>query len=210
VPRSPEAAAGGLRGIAGRQAVVLDLAEEAIDCRVAGIAADAVTLEPVAAADAAYIPTLGRAAALVFERAGERARVRGAVHRGPGEGQLRFVAGAGDGLPRRRQAARVGADLGVQLTPLDEGGAAAGPARPLRTSDVSIAGLGVRVGDWALGEGQVLAFSLDLPGAGAPPVAGTARVLRIAAGVAGLEFAHVGPADRARLAAFLIAGRAAG
>jgi hypothetical protein len=210
VTRPPEAAGPALGGLAERQAVVLDLAEEAIDCHVAAVGGEAVTLEPVAAADAAYIPTLGRAAALVFERAGERARLRGAVHRGPAEGTLRFVAGAGAGLPPRRRAARVGAELAVELTPLGEDGEAAAAARPLRTSDVSIAGLGVRVGDWALGEDQMLGFRLELPGAAGPPVTGTARVLRVAGGIAGLELAHVAPADRARLAAFLIAGRAAG
>jgi hypothetical protein len=194
-----------MRRLAPRQPVVLDLAEEAIDCRVAAVSGDEATIEPVAAADAAYIPRLGRAAALVFESAGERVRIRGAVRRAPGEGRLTFVAGGGVDLPRRRQAARVETGLPVQLTPLGPDGDPAGDPRRLRTTDVSIAGLGARVGEWAVAPGDVLAFSVELPAA--PAIAGTARVLRVADGVAGLELVHVAPADRARLAAFLIAGQ---
>jgi hypothetical protein len=198
-----------MRRLAARQPVVLDLAEEAIDCVVAAVAADEATIAPVVAADAAYIPTLGRAAALVFESAGERVRIRGAVHRHREEDRLRFVAGGGAGLPARRQAARVEAELAVELTPVDAAGAPAGPQQRLRTCDVSIAGLGVRVEPGAaVAPGQLLAFRLALPAG--PPIAGTACVLRVADGVAGLELQQVAPVDRARLAAFLIAGRVAG
>lgn len=197
-----------MRRLSQRQPVVLDLAEEAIDCTVAAVARDEATIAPVTPADAAYIPSLGRAAALVFESGGERVRIRGAVFRAPQEGRLRFAAGAGTELPRRRRAARVDAGLPIALVPADEGGAPAGEARRLGTTDLSIAGIGVQLGDWRLGEGDLLAFSLELPAA--PPVTGTARVLRVADGVAGLELVQVAPADRARLAAFLIAGRAAG
>jgi hypothetical protein len=198
-----------IRRLAERQPVVLDLAEEAIDCVVAGVSRDEATIAPVAVADAAYIPTLGRAAALVFESGGERVRVRGAVHRHRQEDRLRFVAGGGAGLPARRQAARVEAGLPVVLTPVGAGGEPEGTAQWLQTTDVSIAGLGVRVGAGAaVATGDLLAFSLELPAG--PPVAGTVRVLRLADGVVGLALEQVAPADRARLAAFLIAGRAAG
>jgi hypothetical protein len=197
-----------MRRLTAGRPVVLDLEEEAIDCRVVAAGDGDATLEPLAAADAAYIPSLGRAAALVFETTGGRARVSGAVSRGPEDGQLRFVAGGGADLPQRRQAARVDADLAVALTALTAGGEPAGEAQRLRTSDVSIAGIGVRVGGWALSVGDLVAFSLELPAA--PPVAGTARVLRVAGGLAGLVLADIAPAERARLAAFLIARRAAG
>jgi PilZ domain len=191
-----------MRRLAATQPVVLDLEEEAIECVVERVAGDEATLAPVAAADAGYIPRLGRAAALVFSSgAGERARVRGAVHRAAGEGRLRFVAGAGADLPRRRQAARAGVDLAVELVERD------GPARRLRAHDVSIGGLGVRVGDWTPAEGALVGFALELPAA--PAIRGTARVARVAGGAAGLEIAEIAPADRARLAAFLIARRAA-
>src|SRR4051794_33567279 len=121
------------------QPVVLDLEEEAIDCVVEAVAGEEATIAPVAAADAGYIPSLGRAAGLVFAGGGgERTRVRGAVRRGAGEGLLTFVAGAGAHLPARRQAARAGVDLPVDLQPAGE------PPRRLATSDVSIGGIGVR------------------------------------------------------------------
>jgi hypothetical protein len=199
-----------VRRLAERQPVVLDLGEEAIERVVADVAGDEVTIVPLAAADAAYIPRLGRPAALVFESAGERVRIRGGVHRHREEDRLRFTAGGGAGLPARRRAARVHADLAVELTPLDERGHPAGQPRRLRTTDVSIAGVGVRVGDWALGEGALVGFCLEAPAPAAPPIAGTARVLRFSDGVAGLVLEQVAPPDRARLAAFLIAGRSAG
>ena len=193
-----------MRRLSITQPVVLDLEEEAIDCVVEAVAGDEATLAPLAAADAAYIPTLGRAAALVFTGdGGARARVRGAIHRGTGHARLRFVAGGGVDLPARRQAARAGVALEAELEPVG----ASEPARRVATSDVSIGGIGVRVGDWAPADGSVLRFALGLPAG--PPIRGTARVLRIAGGVAGLEFAEIAPADRARLAAFLIASRAA-
>jgi PilZ domain-containing protein len=194
-----------MRRLAVTQPVVLDLEEEAIECVVEAIAGEETTIAPLAAADAGYIPSLGRSAALVFAGgAGARTRVRGAVHRGSGGGRLRFVAGrGGSDLPARRQAARAGVALEAELEPVGAGE----PARRLATSDVSIGGIGVRVGDWAPAEGALLRFALALPAA--PPIRGTARVLRVAGGVAGLEIAEIAPADRARLAAFLIASRAA-
>jgi hypothetical protein len=193
-----------MRRLAAKQPVVLDLEEEAIECVVEDVCGDEATLAPVAAADAGYIPRLGRAAALVFAAGdgGDRTRVRGAVHRAPGEGRLRFLAGAGSDLPARRQAARAGVDLPAELEPAE-----GGEVRLLRTTDVSIGGIGVRVGDWMPEEGARLRFALELPAA--PPIRGVARVLRVAAGVAGLELAEIAPVDRARLAAFLIASRAA-
>jgi hypothetical protein len=192
-----------MRRLAISHPVVLDLEEEAIECVVEAVAGDEATLAPLAAADAGYIPRLGRAAALVFEGdRGARARVRGVVHRGTGEGRLSFVAGGGADLPARRQAARQGVELAAELVPVD----ADEPVRRVSTSDVSIGGIGVRVGDWAPAEGALLRFALELPAA--PPIRGVARVLRVAAGVAGLEIAEIAPADRARLAAVLIASRA--
>jgi hypothetical protein len=193
-----------MRRLSVTQPVVLDLEEEAIECVVEAIAGEETTIAPLAAADAGYIPSLGRAAALVFAGdGGARVRVRGAVHRAPADGRLRFVAGGGAELPARRQAARAGVALEALLEPVD----AAEPARRVPTSDVSIGGIGVRVGDWAPAEGALLRFALELPAA--PPIRGTARVLRVVAGVAGLEIAEIAPADQVRLAAFLIASRAA-
>src|SRR5215210_2903221 len=156
-----------MRRLAERQPVVLDLAEEAIDCTVDAVAGDEATIVPVAVADAAYVPSLGRAAALVFESAGARVRIRGAVHPHRDEDRLRFVSGGGAGLPARRRAARSVADLEIEATPLRPGGEPAGGPRRLRTTDVSIAGVGVRVGGWALSGGDLLALRLELP-AGPP------------------------------------------
>jgi hypothetical protein len=186
-----------MRRLVPSQRVVLDLAEEAIECVVDAVADDEATLRPVAAADAGYIPSLGRAAALVFGLEGRRGRVEGAVHRAAGPGRLTFVAGGGAGLPARRQAARAGVDVPVEL---------GDPPRRLRTTDVSLGGVGAHVGDWAPLAGATLPVALELPTA--PPVRGTARVLRVEDGVAGLEFVEIAPTDRARLAAFLIARRA--
>lgn len=194
-----------MRRLAVSQPVVLDLEEEAIECVVEAVAGDEATIAPLTAADAGYIPRLGRVAALVFAArdGGDRVRVRGAVHRAPAEGRLRFVPGAGADLPARRQAARAGVELETELEAID----GSDPPRRVATIDVSIGGLGVRVGDWAPAEGALLRFALELPAA--PPIRGTARVLRVGAGVAGLAIADIAPADRARLAAFLIASRAA-
>ena len=186
-----------MRRLAPSQPVVLDLEEEAIECVVEAVAGEEATIAPVAAADAGYIPRLGRAAALVFAADGRRGRVEGAVHRAATEGRLRFVAGSGAGLPARRQAARAGVELPVEVGE---------PGRRLQTTDVSLGGVGVRVGEWALPVGERLPFALELPAA--PPIRGIARVLRLAGGVAGLEFAAIAPDDRTRLAAFLIASRA--
>jgi hypothetical protein len=196
-----------VRRLAEGDLVVLDLAEEAIECHVTAVAGDEATLAPLAAADAAYIPSLGRAAALVFDSDGARVRVRGAVSRAPEEGRLRFLAGRGADLPQRRQAARAYAEVAVELTPLDQSGEPAGQVRRLKTTDVGIGGVGVRVGDWAPARDELFDLSLDLPDGA--PLSATARVLRVADGVAGLELAHVAPPDLARLAAFLIARRAA-
>jgi PilZ domain len=181
-----------MRRLLPSQPVVLDLTEEAIECVVDAVSGDEATLRPLAAADAGYIPSLGRAAALVFGRG----RVEGAVHRAAGPGRLTFVAGGGAGLPARRQAARAGVELPVAL---------GDPPRRLRTCDVSLGGVGVRVGDWAPPAGATLLVALELPAG--PPVRGTAEVLRVADGVAGLEFVAIAPTERARLAAFLIASR---
>jgi len=134
-----------VRGLSPSQPVVLDLEEEAIDCVVEAVSATETTIAPVVAADAAYIPSLGRAAALVFGSGAGRARVDGAVHRG-GEGRLRFVAGAGGDLPARRQTARTGVELDVVVV------AAGGDSRRLMTSDVNGPHQGAIVdtphGDW--------------------------------------------------------------
>jgi hypothetical protein len=196
-----------LRRLLERQAVVLDVGEEAIDSRVAVVLPDQVTIEPVSVADASYIPRLGRAATLVFDIRGETVRVPGGVRRGPLEGQLRFRAGGGEALPRRRRAPRVGAAVVVAITPLREDGEPAGPPERLQTTDVSLGGMGVRVGSWSAAIGAAASVSVDLPGG---PMTGRARVMRLDHGVAGLELTHVTPADRARLAAFLIAQRVAG
>jgi hypothetical protein len=192
-----------MRRLAPRQPVVLDLEEEAIECTVVEIAGDEATIAPVAVADAGYIPRLGRAAALVFAApgGGERARVRGAVRRAPVEGRLEFVAGSGGGLPARCRAARAGVELPIDLEPAGE------PPRRLVTTDVSIGGIGVRIAGWRPVGGEDVRFALELPAV--PPIRGAARVLRVAEGIAGLAITEMAPADRTRLAAFLIASRAA-
>src|SRR4051794_14445599 len=192
-----------MRRLAAQQPVVLDLEEEAIECVVEDVSGHEATIAPVAAADAGYIPRLGRAAALVFAAAGggDRARVGGAVHRAAKEGRLRFVAGGGAALPARRQAARAGVDLPLEVEPAGE------PPRRLATTDVSIGGIGVRIAGWRPTGGEQVRFALDLPAAA--PIRGVARVLRVAGDVAGLEIEEMAPMDRARLAAFLIASRAA-
>src|SRR3954447_162792 len=103
-----------MRRLSPAQPVVLDLAEEAIECVVDAVAGDEATLRPLAAADAGYIPRLGRAAALGLAAGGRRGRVEGAVRRAGAEGMLRFLAGGGADLPARRQAARAGVELAVE------------------------------------------------------------------------------------------------
>jgi PilZ domain len=194
-----------MRRLTPSQPVVLDLEEEAIDCIVAAVQGDEeATLTPVEAADAAYIPSLGRVAALVFAEGGssETRRVVGAVHRAADPGRLRFVPGAGTGLPARRQTARAGVELTVALG----GPGAGGEPRRLLTSDVSLGGLGVRLTDWTPEPDAILDVALEVPEA--EPIRGSARVLRVAGGVAGLAFSEITAGERGRLAAFLIASRA--
>src|SRR5919199_3480859 len=113
-------------------AAALDLGEEVIHCRVVAVAGDTATLAPLAPADAAYIPSLGRPAVLVFSgTAGERVRVRGAVRRDAEEGRLRFGARDPADLAQRRRTTRMRARLPVALD--------AGPGaerRGLVTNDV--------------------------------------------------------------------------
>jgi hypothetical protein len=196
-----------LRGLTEGAAVVLDVGEEAIDCRVDALAGGQATLAPRTEADAAYIPSLGRAAELVFAAGASerRTRVAGAVRRGPADGLLAFVAGTDAGVPARRRAARVGIELAVELTLLDSAGEPAEPPRRLLTTDVSLGGLGVHAEGWTLPGGARLRLVLELPDP--PPIEATSRVLRAAGGIAGLELTDVVPADRSRLAAFLIAQR---
>jgi hypothetical protein len=186
---------------AGARAVV-DVDEEAIECHVAGVAGGEVALAPLASADAAYIPSLGRAATLAFTASERRARVAGAVHRGPSAGELRFVAGGGADLPPRRREARATIELPVELTPLDAAGEPTAEPRRLVTTDVSLGGLGVHAPGWALADGALVRLMLELPQP--PPLTATARVLRTAHDVAGLGLEHIAVAERARLAAFLL------
>jgi PilZ domain len=193
---------GPMRRLAAQQPVVLDLEEEAIECVVETVTGGNATLAPVMAADAAYIPRLGRAAALVFGGGAERARIEGAVRRAAEEGRLDFVAGAGADLPARRQTARVGIELPVRVAVPGE----RGEPLSLMTRDISLGGLGVQLSGFAPREGATLEVSIELPGAA--PVRATASVLRVAHGVAGLVFDDIGATERGRLAAFLIASRA--
>src|SRR3954467_12636336 len=87
-----------MRRLSPPQPAVLDRAEEAIECVVDAVAGDEATLRPLAAADAGYIPRLGRAAALVFAVDGRRDRVEGAVHRAAARGGG-GTGGGGGGCP---------------------------------------------------------------------------------------------------------------
>ncbi|MBA3328285.1 MAG: PilZ domain-containing protein [Solirubrobacterales bacterium] len=190
------------------QAVVLDLGEEVINCRVVGVHGEDVVLAPLSVADAGYIPSLGRTGVLAFEAQDGHMRLEGAVRPGERAGSLLFTADVGAGLPPRRRALRIDATLAIELVPLAEHGASAGRAMRLRTADVSLCGLGVRVGEPSLRTGALLGFTLELPGPSA--ISGTARVLRTDGDIAGLDLVRITPGDRARLAAFLLAGQAAG
>ena len=95
------------------QPVVLDLEEEAIDCVVESVSATETTIAPVVAADAAYIPSLGRAAALVFGSGAGRGRAAGAVHRGARAGCDSWPAPAGTCPPAVRRRAPGSAEVVV-------------------------------------------------------------------------------------------------
>ncbi len=197
-----------MRRLSEGRPVVVDLAEEAIECVVEGLDGDEATIAPRIVADAAYIPSVGRAAALVFEDGEARGRIEGAVRRAEAEGRLAFTAGGADALPPRRRTARTGAKVPVELTPLDEDGAPLirRPV-PMTTVDVSIGGQGVVASTWPAPEGSRVRFDLRLPDG--PPISGIAQVLRTAQGVAGMAFVEMSADERMRLAAFLIAERGA-
>jgi hypothetical protein len=193
------------------QVVGLSVGESAIDCRVAALAATEVSLEPVRAAEAGLLPPASAGATPVFTHRGGLVMLRGAMYRAGSATEMRFAERtptASVVAEQRRRAARVDVALKAAVTALGPDGAPAGETHEFVTRDVSLGGLALDTLNAPLLNGAVLRFTVTLPDA--TQIAGTGRVVRAAGSMCGVQFEQVAPADRLKLASFLVGTRAGG
>ena len=182
------------------QDVTLGVGDDTLACRVMGFVAGAVALAPAEPTSRSF-PLGSACASLVFEFRGGLVQLLGSFHRV--ESSLRFAASdrarAGE---QRRTAARLDLALPVTLTQLVDDTRPLDTERRLVTFDVSLGGIGLRLNDGVYPRGTLLRFELEPPGG--EPVVGTARVVHVAGEHCGLRFEEVAPADRVRLAGYLV------
>jgi hypothetical protein len=201
------------------QEVALSVGDATVDCRVVSFDGAEAALEPLVPGESCVLPAASAGASLVFSREGRLVMLRGTMYRPTGGDDLRFaektVASAkAVSAEQRRKAARLAITLPATLRPIDADGAPVGEERQLITRDISIGGFAVGTGFAGLQVGVRVTFQLVLTNGAI--LAGTARVVRSAAAMAGLVFEQLPPADRVRLAGFLAsqqsvrAGRPAG
>jgi c-di-GMP-binding flagellar brake protein YcgR len=188
------------------QDVTLSVGDATIDCRVAALNRGEAALEPLVQGDSSTLPAASAGASLVFTHEGRLVMLRGAMYRATGDDDLRFaektVASAkAVSAEQRRKAARLAITLPATLRQLDADGSPIGEERQLITRDISIGGFAVGTGVVGLAVGVRVSFQLVLTNGAI--LAGTARVVRSAAEMAGLSFEQLPPADRVRLAGFL-------
>jgi PilZ domain-containing protein len=186
--------------------VALSVGDATIDCRVVRLTGGEAALEPLVPGESRLLPAASAGASLVFSHEGRLVMLRGAMYRATGEDDLRFaektVATAkAISAEQRRKAARLSITLPATLRQLDADGAPVGEERQLITRDLSIGGFAVGTGVVGLPVGASVSFELILTNGAL--LAGTARVVRSAAEMAGLSFVQLPPADRVRLAGFL-------
>jgi c-di-GMP-binding flagellar brake protein YcgR len=133
--------------------------------------------------------------------------LRGAMYRAGGDADLRFGESSRPAAPaptaeQRRRAARVDVALLASITPLADDGTPAGGERQFLTRDMSLGGLGLSTGNVSLPSSALVRFTVTLPDLS--QLGGTARVVRAVNGMCGLRFEDVAPADRVKLAGFLV------
>lgn len=208
-----------MRRLAIDQDVALSVGDATIDCRVVSLDGGEAALEPLVAGDSRMLPAASAGASLVFTHEGRLVMLRGAMYRATGNDDLRFaektVAPAKAlSAEQRRKAARLPITLPATLRQLAGDDTPIGEERQLITRDLSIGGFAVGTGVVGLPVGARVGFQLILTNGAI--LAGTARVVRSAAEMAGLTFEQLPPADRVRLAGFLASqqnvrsGRSAG
>ena len=182
--------------------VAVSVGDTTVDCRVAGVSGGEASLEPLSASDVEPLPAASAAATLVFSHGGGLVMLRGAMYR-VGGGEIRFAESTRGPqvAEQRRKAARLPITLPATITRLDEHGTPVGEHRKLVTRDLSLGGLGLAMGVSPFAVGARVRVELVLADGGM--LGGTGRVVRSAGELCGVEFEHLAPADRVRLAGFL-------
>ena len=186
------------------QVVALSVGETAIDCRVAGLDGAEAQLLPLRPAEARLLPPASAGATIVFTHRGGLVMLRGAMYRAA-DG-FRFGQATRDTAAvaeQRRRAGRVEIALPASVTALGPDGTPVGDEQRLVTRDISIGGLALATGRLPLSSGSRLSFTVTLPDL--TQVGGTGRVVRAASDMCGVQFEDIAPADRLKLAGFLVA-----
>jgi hypothetical protein len=188
------------------QVVGLSVGDTTIDCHVAGVTGNEAALHAVRPAEARLLPPASTAANLVFDHRGGLVMLRGALFRADSAEDLRFAEGRRSAPPaaeQRRRAARVDVALLASVTPLAPDGTPQGEEQQFITQDMSLGGLALDTGRAPLLKDSLLRFTLTLPDL--TQIGGLGRVVRAAGGMCGVRFEDVAPADRLKLASFLVA-----
>jgi hypothetical protein len=189
------------------QVVGLSVGETTIDCAVAALIGDEAALRALRPPEAGLLPAASASATLVFTHRGGLVMLRGSLYRAGGVEELRFAEGSRPAAcaavaEQRRRAARVDVALPAAVTALAHDGTPQGDAHEFVTRDVSLGGLALDTHRAPLLNGTLLHFTVKLPDA--TEIAGTGRIVRAAGDVCGVQFEDVAPADRMRLAGYLV------
>jgi hypothetical protein len=191
------------------EVVGLSVGDTTVDCRVASVTGGEAALVPLRPGDATLLPAASSSATLVFTHRGGLVMLRGAMYRAGDAADLRFgessrpaSAGAAE---QRRRAARIDIGLLASVTVLRDDGTPAGDERQFLTRDMSLGGLALNTGHATLSNGSLVRFTVTLPDLS--QIGGTARVVRAVTGMCGVKFEEVAPADRVRLAGFLVSAQ---
>ena len=189
------------------QVVGLSVGETTIDCTVASLTGGEAALHALRPPEARLLPTASASATLVFTHRGGLVMLRGSLYRAGGVEELRFAEGSRPAAcavvaEQRRRAARVDVALPAAVITLAHDGTPHGDAHQFVTRDVSLGGLALDTFRTPLLNGALLHFTVRLPDA--TEIAGTGRVVRAAGDVCGVRFEDLAPADRMRLAGYLV------
>jgi hypothetical protein len=183
-----------VRRLRERQDVTLLVGTAQLRCRVVVVNGKEAVLQP---SDPPRVSRheLEGTASLIFGHAGNLVALKGRALWNAHEGDeldLRFSVHDGVHLPQQREASRLGIPLAVRV----------GTA-PARTVDVSADGLSLEGAAFG-GPGTLLELELDIPDNQAPLLC-RGRVVRTSPALTALQFVDLPPADRERLARFVLA-----
>jgi hypothetical protein len=187
------------------QVVGLSVGDTTVDCRVAGLTGGEASLVALRPAEAKLLPAASAGANLVFTHRGGLVMLRGALYRADSAEDLRFAEDSratAAVAEQRRRAARVDVSLLASVTPLAPDGTPDGEEYQLMTRDMSLGGLALDSGRAPLLNGSLLSFTVTLPDL--TQIGGTGRVVRAAGKMCGVKFEELAPADRLKLASFLV------